>query len=55
VRYHAAYTLLNLHGVPVDALNPPEMLCRAMADDPARLADVKRDVLAAIAERPVAP
>jgi HEAT repeats len=55
VRYHAAYTLLTLHGVPVDALNPPEMLYRAMADDPARRAGGKRDVLAAIAGREIIP
>jgi HEAT repeats len=55
VRYHAAYTLLALHGVPVDALNPPEMLYRAMADDPARREGGKRDLLAAIAGRQIIP
>ena len=55
VRYHAAYALLTLHGVPVDALNPPEMLYRAMADDPARRAGGKSDVLAAIAGQEIAP
>jgi hypothetical protein len=38
VRYHAGYALLSLHGVPVDALNAPEMLYRAMAKDPTRRA-----------------
>jgi HEAT repeat protein len=55
VRYHAAYTLLALHGLLVDALNPPEMVYRAMADDPARRAGGKSDVLAAIAGRAIAP
>ncbi len=55
VRYHAAYALLTLHAVPVDALNPPEMLYRVMADDPARRAGGKSDVLAAIVGREIAP
>jgi HEAT repeat protein len=55
VRYHAAYTLLALHGVPVDALNPPEMLYRAMADDPVRREGGKRDLLAAVAGRQIIP
>jgi hypothetical protein len=46
---------LALHGVPVDALNPPEMLYRAMADDPARREGGKRDLLAAIAGRQIIP
>jgi hypothetical protein len=55
VRYHVGYTLLALHGVPVDALNPPEMLYRAMADDPARREGGMRDLLAAIAGRQIIP
>ncbi len=55
VRYHVGYTLLALHGVPVDPLNPPEMLYRAMADDPARREGGKRDLLAAIAGRQIIP
>ena len=55
VRYHAAYALLVVHGVPVDALNLPEMLYRVMADDPVRRAGGKGDVLAAIAGRTIAP
>jgi hypothetical protein len=55
VRYHAGYALLILHGVPVDASNPPEMLYRAMADDPARRAGGNHDVLAAIAGREILP
>jgi hypothetical protein len=55
VRYHAAYTLLVVHGVQVDPVNPPEMLYRAMADDPARHAGGKGDVLAAVAGRKIAP
>jgi hypothetical protein len=54
VRYHAAYALLILHDVPFDALKPPEMLYRAMAEDPARRAGGKSDVLAAIARREIA-
>jgi HEAT repeat protein len=55
VRYHAAYALLTVHGVPVDAIKPPEMTYRVMADDPERRAGGKRDVLAAIAGREIAP
>ena len=43
------------HGLPVDALNPPEMLYREMADDPARREGGKRDRLAAIAGREIIP
>jgi HEAT repeat protein len=55
VRYHAGYAILAVHGVPIDALKPPEMLYRVMADDPARRAGGKRDLLAAIAGREIAP
>ena len=51
----AARTLLILHGLPVDAMNPPEMTYRVMADDPTRRESGKRDVLAAITGREIVP
>ena len=55
VRYHAGYTLVVVHGLPVDFMDPPEMLYRVMADDPARREGGKRDILAAIAGREISP
>jgi hypothetical protein len=58
VRHHAARALLVLHGLlDENGLNQPDiehMMYRVMADDPARRAGGKRDVLAAINGRPIA-
>jgi hypothetical protein len=55
VRHHAARALLMLHDLlDVNGLEQPDsehMLYRVMADDPARRAGGKRDILAAIAGR----
>ena len=55
VRHHAARALLVLHGLlDENGLEQPDiehMMYRVMADDPARRAGGKRDVLAAIAGR----
>jgi hypothetical protein len=57
VRHHAARALLVLHGLlDENGREPPDsehMMYRVMADDPARRAGGKRDVLAAIAGRPI--
>jgi hypothetical protein len=53
VRHHAARALLALHGVEADVVTSDNehMMYRVMADDAARRAGGKRDVLAAIAGR----
>lgn len=57
VRHHAARALLVLHGLlDENGLEQPDlehMIYRVMADDPARRAGGKRDILAAIAGRPI--
>ena len=57
VRHHAARALLVLHGLlDENGLEQPDsehMMYRVMADDPARRAAGKRDVLAAISGRPI--
>lgn len=57
VRHHAARALLVLHGLlDENGLEQPDsehMMYRVMADDPARRAGGKRDILAAIAGRPI--
>lgn len=57
VRYHAARSLLSIHGL-IDALpprDPQHMTYRVMSEDPARREGGKRDLLAAVTGRPVAP
>jgi hypothetical protein len=58
VRYHAARGLLAIHlltnpNLPVEALDPQHMAVRVMADDAVRREGGKRDILAAIAGRPI--
>ena len=52
------YRLLMIHGLSEEAdvmkqHNPEHMMYRVMADDPARREGGKRDILAAIAGRPI--
>jgi len=54
VRYHAARGLLGIHGLPNGSMDPANMLYRMMSDDNARREGGKRDILAAIAGRPLA-
>ena len=54
VRHHAGRGLLAIHGLPAEAEDSSHMLYRVMADDPARRDGGKRDILAAIAGRPIA-
>ncbi len=54
VRHHAARGLLTLHGLPHQSFDREHMMYRVMSDDAGRRASGKRDVLAAIAGRPVA-
>ena len=53
VRHHAARGLLALHGLPDDSNDPQHMIYRVMSDDAERYERGKRDVLAAIAGRPI--
>src|SRR5262249_15464329 len=58
VRHHAARGLLTIHGLSEEAdvmkqHGPEHMMYRVMADDPARREGGKRDILAAIAGRPI--
>ena len=53
VRYHAARGLLALHGLPDDSKDPQHMRYRVMSDDAERHERGKRDILAAIAGRPI--
>jgi hypothetical protein len=53
VRYHAARGLLIIHGLPADSRDPAHMMYRVMSKDPARRADGRRDILAAIDGRPI--
>jgi len=55
VRFSAARGLLALHGLSYDMADTQSMVYRVMADDAARRAGGKRDVLAAIAGRAMAP
>ena len=52
VRYHAARGLLALHGLPDDSKDPQHMMYRVMSDAE-RHDGGKRDILAAIAGRPI--
>jgi hypothetical protein len=54
VRYHAAHGLLGIHGLPNGSMDPVHMMYRVMSDDNARRDGGKRDILAAIAGRPLA-
>jgi hypothetical protein len=54
VRYHAARALLATYGLPADSDDREHMLYRVMSDDAARHESGKRDILAAIAGRPIA-
>ncbi len=53
VRYHAARGLLALHGLPDDSKDPQHMRYQVMSDDAERHDGGKRDILAAIAGRPI--
>jgi HEAT repeat protein len=53
VRHHAARGLLAFHGLPSESNETEHMMCRVMSDDPARREGGKRDILAAIAGRPL--
>jgi hypothetical protein len=53
VRHAAARGLLTLHGLPVPLGDPQHMTIRVMSDDAARREAGKRDILAAIAGRPM--
>ncbi|MGA7788212.1 MAG: HEAT repeat domain-containing protein, partial [Xanthobacteraceae bacterium] len=54
VRYHATRGLLASYGLPAESKDLEHMMYRVMADDPARRAGGKRDILAAIAGREIA-
>jgi HEAT repeat protein len=53
VRHHAARGLLAFHGLPSASDETEHMMYRVMSDDPARREGGKRDILAAIAGRPL--
>jgi len=53
VRHHAARGLLALHGLPDKSTDPPHMMYRVMSNDAERREGGKRDILAAIAGRPI--
>jgi hypothetical protein len=53
VRHHAARGLLALHGLPDDSEDPQHMMYRVMSDDADRREGGKRDILTAIAGRPI--
>jgi len=53
VRHHAARGLLALHGLPDDSKDPQHMMYQVMSDDAERHEGGKRDILAAIAGRPI--
>jgi hypothetical protein len=53
VRHHAARGLLALHGLPDHSNDPQHMMYRVMSDDAERHEGGKRDILAAIAGRPI--
>jgi HEAT repeat protein len=55
VRFSAARGLLALYGLSYDVADIQSMVYRVMADDAARRAGGKRDVLAAVAGRTMAP
>ena len=53
VRHHAARGLLALHGLSHDSKDPQYMMYQVMSDDAERHEGGKRDILAAIAGRPI--
>ena len=53
VRHHAARGLLALHGLSDHSQDPQHMMYRVMSDDAERYESGKRDILAAIAGRPI--
>jgi len=53
VRHHAARGLLALCGLPDDSEDPQHMMYRVMSDDADRREGGKRDILTAIAGRPI--
>jgi HEAT repeat protein len=53
VRYAAARGLLAIHGLAAQSKDPQNVMYRVMADDDARREGGKRDILAAIAGRPI--
>jgi HEAT repeats len=53
VRHHAARGLLALHGLPDKSDDPQHVMYRVMSDNAARSEGGKRDILAAIAGRPI--
>jgi hypothetical protein len=55
VRYHATRALLAIYGLPADPNDLQHMMYRVMSDDRARHDGGKRDILAAIAGRPILP
>ena len=55
VRYHSAHGLLGIHGLPNGSMDPANMMYRVMSDDNARRDGGKREILAAIAGRPLPP
>ena len=54
VRHHAARALLAVHGIGA-RMEPADMSIRIMSEDAARRDGGKRDILAAIAARPITP
>ncbi len=55
VRYHAARAILALHGLPHETMDPQHMMYRLMSENPVRHEGGKRDLLVAIAGRPISP
>ncbi len=53
VRHHAARGLLALHGLPDNSTDPQHIMYRVMSNDAARRQGGKREILAAIAGRPI--
>jgi HEAT repeat protein len=53
VRHHAARGLLALCGLPDDSEDPQHMMYRVMSDDADRREGGRREILAAIARRPI--
>jgi HEAT repeats len=55
VRYHATRGLLAVYGLPTESKDLEHMMYRVMSDDPLRREGGKRDIVAAIAGRPIVP
>jgi hypothetical protein len=54
VRYHTARALLAIHGLLAESIDPQHMMYRLMSIDAARRDGGRKDILAAIAGRPIA-